>query len=388
MKNITVLGATGSIGLSTLDIIARHPEEFRVTALTAHKNIDALFELCKKHQPEYAVVTDENNTKVLRDKLKDQSLKIEVLTGNAGLEQVASLSQVDTVMGAIVGAAGLLPTLAAVKSGKCVLLANKEALVMAGSLFMQEVRKHHATLLPIDSEHNAVFQCLPPDFKMGECNSKINQIILTASGGAFRDLPLTELSKVTPAQAIQHPNWKMGPKITVDSATMMNKGLEVIEAHWLFGVPADQIKVVLHPQSVMHALVEYTDGSTLAHLGCPDMRVPIAHALAWPKRIHSGVNNLDLLTLGKLNFTAVDHERYPCFNLAYQALHAGGTAPAILNAANEIAVQAFLEGKIKFTDIAIIVDKILHKISPRPANSLEIVLQDNAAARECAEALV
>ncbi len=387
MKNIVILGATGSIGLSTLDIIARHRENFRVLALTAHKNIDRLYDLCALHRPEYAVVADEASAKLLQQRLQKINLTIEVLIGNAGLETVASLPQADIVMAAIVGAVGLLPTLAAAKAGKRVLLANKEALVMAGALFMKEVRDHNATLLPIDSEHNAIFQCLPTDFKMGERNAKIARILLTASGGAFRELPLTDLPNVTPAQAITHPNWNMGPKITVDCATMMNKGLEVIEAHWLFGLPADQIKVLLHPQSTVHSLVEYKDGSTLAHLGCSDMRVPIAHALAWPERIASGVNNLDLLTLGKLDFAVLDTERYPCLNLAYQALQTGGTAPTILNAANEIAVQAFLDGKMAFTDIAITVDKVLNKLPSRPATNLDIILQDNAAARECAQLL-
>lgn len=387
MKSITVLGSTGSIGVSTLDVIARHPDRFRVIALTAHKNIDLLFAQCVKHQPKYAVITDEKLAVDLSHRLKTVCPTTQVLSKMEGLEYVASLSEVDTVMASIVGAAGLLPTLAAVRAGKCILLANKEVLVMTGQMFMNEVKSSKAVLLPIDSEHNAIFQCLATNFN-SDLSLGVKKIIITASGGAFRDIPLEQLPYVKPEQACTHPNWNMGPKITVDCATMMNKGFEVIEAHWLFGVPLTQIEAVLHPQSIIHSLVEYLDGSMLAQLGNPDMRIPIAYALGWPERISNGVKGLDLLSIGQLNFAPMDLQRYPCFDLAYQAIKTGGTASAILNAANEIAVEAFLAKKIAFTDIAKINEQILSKIPSRSGLSLDLVLEDDREAREAARQIV
>lgn len=384
MKNISVLGSTGSIGVSTLDVIARNPDRFKVIALTAQKNIDLLFQQCTQFHPQYAVLQSEIAAAELRTRLQSTFHDVEVLSGDEALEQVAGLSDVNIVMAAIVGAAGLLPTLAAVRAGKRVLLANKEALVMAGSLFIEEVQRHGAELLPIDSEHNAIFQCLPHDFEIGKKYSGIKKITLTASGGAFRDFPLSQLNDVTPAQACTHPNWNMGRKITVDCATMMNKGLEVIEAHWLFGSATEQIQVVLHPQSTVHSLVEYIDGSMLAQLGNPDMKTPIAHALAWPKRIQSGVESLDLLALSRLDFLPLDLIRFPCLNLAYQTLAAGGTASTILNAANEVAVQAFLDGLIRFTDIANICAKVLDEIASVPAANIEAILVADKTARQAA----
>lgn len=384
MKNISILGSTGSIGVSTLDVIARNPDRFKVMALTAQKNVDLLFQQCVQFHPRYAVLQSEVAAKELRTRLQSVFSDIEVLAGDAAVEQIAGLQEGNIVMAAIVGAAGLLPTLAAVRAGKRVLLANKEALVMAGNLFIEEVQRHQAELLPIDSEHNAIFQCLPHDFQMGKNYSGIKKIILTASGGAFRNLPLAQLSNVTPAQACTHPNWNMGRKVTVDSATMMNKALEVIEAHWLFGLPAEQIQVVLHPQSTVHSLVEYVDGSMLAQLGNPDMRIPIAHALAWPERMHSGVKSLNLLTLSRLDFLPLDPIRFPCLNLAYQAFVAGGTASTILNAANEVAVQAFLDGQIRFTDIANICSRVMDKITPVAATNLDVILSADKTARQAA----
>lgn len=387
MKHITILGSTGSIGVSTLDVIARHPDRFKVVALSAQQNLELLFQQCVTHHPQYAVLQHSQAADELRARLKPIFPDIEMLSGDIALETIASLETVDTVMAAIVGAAGLLPTLAAVRASKRVLLANKEALVMAGSLFMEEVRRHKAVLLPIDSEHNAIFQCFPAQFKVGENTPPcIRKIILTASGGAFRTLPLTELSKVTPEQACAHPNWNMGRKITVDCATMMNKGLEVIEAYWLFGLPVEQINVVLHPQSTVHSLVEYIDGSMLAQLGNPDMRTPIAHALAWPERVTSGVASLDLITQSRLDFLPVETHRYPCLDLAYQALKIGGTASTILNAANEVAVQAFLENKITFTQIAEICAETLNKLSYQRADDLDVILQADQMARSYAKA--
>ncbi len=385
---ITVLGATGSIGLSTLDVIARHAEQYNVVALTAHRDVDGMLHLCRKHQPRYAVMADADAAERLERALRDEALAITVLSGNQGLIQVAGLAEVDYVMAAIVGAAGLAPTLEAARRGKRVLLANKEALVMSGALFMDEVRHNGALLLPIDSEHNAIFQCMPAGFTAGEVPAGVRRILLTASGGPFRATPLEQLASVTPAQACAHPNWDMGRKISVDSATMMNKGLEVIEACWLFGLPVEQIQVVLHPQSVIHSLVDYADGSVLAQLGNPDMRTPIAHALAWPARIDSGVQPLDLFAIGRLDFAAPDPQRFPCLELAYQAWRHGGTAPAILNAANEVAVQAFLDGQLRFDRIAAVIEATLAECSIVAADDLQHIFDADVYARERATAQV
>lgn len=388
MKGIVVLGATGSIGVSTLDVINQHPEHFKVIALSAHSNHQLLFKQCVQFQPQYAVLEDPIAAAELRLNLASSQIKTDVLCDQSALIDIVQLPQVDMVMAAIMGAAGLMPTLAAVRAGKRILLANKETLVMAGDLFMAEARRHQATILPIDSEHNAVFQCFPANFKLGQQPAGVNKIILTASGGAFRDLPLEQLSQVTPQQACTHPNWQMGKKITVDSATMMNKGLEVIEAYYLFGLPVDKIEVLLHPQSIVHSLVEYADGSMLAQLGNPDMRTPIAYALAWPERIHSGVSTLDLINLGRLDFSLLDPKRYPCLDLAYQAIKAGGTAPTILNAANEIAVEAFLKGKIRFTEIYQIVAEMFQRLPTQSVTDIaEIVSVDNKA-RQFASVLI
>ncbi len=385
MKGITILGSTGSIGVSTLDVIARHPDRYRVVALTAHRDAERMLDQCQRFRPTVAVMADEEAGRRLAKGLADRGITTEVLCGLRGLEIAAAMREADFVMAAIVGAAGLLPTLAAVRAGKRVLLANKEVLVMAGRLFMQEVQTHGAQVLPIDSEHNAVFQCLPPDGARDLDLSGVTRILLTASGGPFRNIPLEALTEVTPAQACAHPNWDMGRKISVDSATMMNKGLEVIEAHWLFHAPAEKIQVVLHPQSVIHSMVEYADGSVLAQLGNPDMRTPIAHALAWPERIESGVGSLDLFKVARLDFEAPDLVRFPCLRLAFEAIGAGGTAPAILNAANEVAVAAFLDERLPFTAIAEVVEETLQRLPATEADSLERLLQIDREARDVAE---
>lgn len=388
MKSLTILGATGSIGVSTLDVINQHPTRFNVIALTAHYNIDLLFQQCLRFKPIYAVVGSENLCENLQQRLRAESVKTQVLFGRDALAFVASLDEVDTVMAAIVGAAGLLPTLAAIKAKKQILLANKEALVMAGSLFIEEARRVQTTLVPVDSEHNAIFQCLHGQVAPGSACKNLAKIILTASGGALRHKPLEQLSATTPAQACQHPNWRMGRKISVDSATLMNKGFEVIEAYFLFGLTLEQIEVVLHPQSIVHSFVEYLDGSLLAQLGSPDMRISISYALAFPERITNSVTSLDLLKVARLDFLAIDEKRYPCLNLAYQALRIGGTATTILNAANEIAVQAFLDGKIYFTDIAKLNQDVLEKIHSRPVTNLGIILEDDNLAREIAKEMI
>lgn len=380
MTGVTILGATGSIGVSTLDVLARHPERYQVVALAARSSVDTLYQQCLAHRPRYAVLAEPDAAEQLRARLKNEAPGIEVLTGQAGLETIAALPETDIVMAAIVGAAGLLPTLAAVRAGKRVLLANKEALVMAGKLFMDEVRVHGATLLPIDSEHNAVFQCLPRDFHFDMQHCGVRRIVLTASGGPFRATPLEQLPYVTPAQACAHPNWVMGRKISVDSATMMNKGLEVIEACWLFNTTPERIEVVLHPQSIVHSLVEYEDRSLLAELGSPDMRTPIAHALAWPERIASGAPALNLSSL-HFDFERVDPARFPCLPLAYQALARGGTASVTLNAANEIAVAAFLDGRLAFTGIPHVIERTLADRPLREPASLAAILEEDAAAR-------
>ncbi len=379
---ITILGATGSIGASTLDVVARHPERFQVIALTAHTDVDTLAAQCGKFRPRYAVLADVSAAARLEERLRNTAPDVRVLAGGDALIEVAGLPEVDYVMAAIVGAAGLLPSLEAARRGKHVLLANKEALVMSGALFMQAVRDNHAVLLPIDSEHNAVLQCMPGGYVPGSIPPGVRNITLTASGGPFRETPATMLASVTPEQACAHPNWDMGRKISVDSATMMNKGLEVIEAGWLFSLPVADIHVVLHPQSILHSMVEYTDGSVLAQLGNPDMRIPISHALGWPDRIESGAAPLDIVATGRLQFEAPDLERFPCLALAFDAWRAGGTAPAILNAANEVAVQAFLERRLAFTDIARVIDRTLSACDSGDAHSLEAVLAADALARE------
>ena len=386
--SLTVLGSTGSIGKSTLDVVARHPDRYRVFALTANQQDQLLFEQCLQFQPRYAVLLDQAAAERLRVNLRTASSPTEVLCGVTALEEVSAATEVDAVMAAIVGAAGLRPTLAAACAGKKILLANKETLVMAGAVFMEAVRASGSTLLPIDSEHNAIFQSMPHNYTGNLAASGISNILLTASGGPFRNTPLAELHSVTPEQACAHPNWSMGRKISVDSATMMNKGLEVIEAHWLFNAPADNIQVVVHPQSVIHSLVQYIDGSVLAQLGNPDMRTPIAYGLAWPERIAAGVAPLDLFKIAQLNFVAPDFERFPCLALAYQALRAGGTAPAILNAANEVAVAAFLEHRISFLSIPRLIEAVLSKLPARPVTALEDVLTADDEARMMARELM
>lgn len=382
---VTVLGATGSIGLSTLDVLARHAERYEVFALTAFSRVDELAVLCRRHRPRLAVVADARAAASLQQRLRDAGLNTEVLYGEQALCEVASAAEVDVVMAAIVGAAGLRPTLAAVQAGKRVLLANKEALVMSGALFMQAVRRHAATLLPIDSEHNAIFQCLPE--RTGSLEQLgVRRILLTASGGPFREFTLEQMASVTPAQACAHPNWSMGQKISVDSASMMNKGLELIEACWLFDVPPARVEVVVHPQSVIHSMVDYLDGSVLAQLGNPDMRTPIAHALAWPERIDAGVSALDLFRIARLDFQAPDEQRFPCLRLARQAAEQGGTAPALLNAANEVAVAAFLAGRIGFTAIAALIEEVLQREPVAAADDLQQVFAADARARELAGA--
>lgn len=382
---VTVLGATGSIGTSTLDVIARHPQQFCVHALSANRQWERLFDQCRQFQPRYAVLLDAAAAEQLEAKLKQYGVATEVLQGLAALEQVASAPEVDSVMAAIVGAAGLKPALAAAQAGKRVLLANKEALVMSGQIFMQAVHAHGATLLPIDSEHNAIFQSLPRDGNGDLRAMGVRRILLTASGGPFRSVPIENLAQVTPEQACAHPNWVMGRKISVDSATMMNKGLEVIEAHWLFNAPADQIQVVIHPQSVIHSMVEYIDGSVIAQLGNPDMRTPIAYALGFPERIESGVSPLNLFQVARLDFEAPDARRFPCIELAYAALRAGGTAPAVLNAANEMAVAAFLERQLPYQAIARVIEQTLAGIPLGAVETLEQVLAADAAARQLAQ---
>lgn len=392
MQAVTILGSTGSIGVSTLDVLARHPERYRVFALTADRQWQLLATQCLQHRPNYAVVGNATAARELSLALRDQGCTTEVLVGTDALAQVAAHADTDTVMAAIVGAAGLLPTLAAVKAGKKVLLANKEALVMAGGLFTRAVAEHGAVLLPIDSEHNAIFQCLPnhrADYLSdGLGSSGVRKILLTASGGPFRNTPLNELAAVTPEQACAHPNWRMGQKISVDSATMLNKGLELIEACWLFNTSPAQIEVVIHPQSVIHSMVEYVDGSVLAQLGNPDMRTPIAHALAWPERIVSGVASLDMIALGRLDFSAPDYDRFPCLLLAQQAAAAGGTAPAILNAANEVAVAAFLQRSLGFDRIHQVIDTVLQRLPLTEPDTLGAVQTADSQARALAHDII
>ena len=378
-RSLTILGATGSVGRSTLDVVARHPGDFRVHALTAHTSAEELIELCLRHKPSLAVLSGTTEDSALRRRLRELGCATELLFGAAAL--VSAVEDCDMVMAAIVGAAGLAPTISAARAGKQVLLANKEALVMAGPLFMREARTSGAVLLPIDSEHNAVFQCLPSDATGRPFTSNVRRILLTASGGPFRMARLERLETVTPDEACAHPNWKMGRKISVDSATMMNKGLEVIEAHWLFDLDPAQIEVVIHPESIIHSMVEYVDGSVIAQLSNPDMRVPIAHALAFPRRMASGATPLDLAMIGRLTFHPPDLGRFPCLALAYSALEAGGTAPAILNAANEVAVDAFLRNRLGFTGIARVIEEVLARQEAGPAHFIEEVLDADRQAR-------
>ncbi|VVO97425.1 1-deoxy-D-xylulose-5-phosphate reductoisomerase [Pseudomonas silesiensis] len=380
-QQITVLGATGSIGLSTLDVIARHPERYQVFALSGYTRLSELRALCVRHAPRFAVVPEASAARGLQDDLHAAGLSTRVLVGEEGLCQVAADPEVDAVMAAIVGAAGLRPTLAAVEAGKKILLANKEALVMSGALFMQAVRKSGSVLLPIDSEHNAIFQCMPGDFARGLGAVGVRRILLTASGGPFRQTPMAELVHVTPDQACAHPNWSMGRKISVDSASMMNKGLELIEACWLFDAKPSQVEVVIHPQSVIHSLVDYIDGSVLAQLGNPDMRTPIANALAWPERIDSGVPPLDLFAIARLDFQAPDEDRFPCLRLARQAAEAGNSAPAMLNAANEVAVAAFLDGRVRYPEIASIIEEVLNLEPVVAVDDLDAVFTADTKAR-------
>ena len=397
MQSITLLGATGSIGVSTLDVVARHPDRYRIHALTAHCRVEELAAQCLQFQPDVAVVGAADAAQRLSRLLRKHGCRTEVMHGPAALCAVASDDNCDTVMAAIVGAAGLAPTMAAAAAGKKILLANKEALVMSGQLLLDEVQKSGAVLLPIDSEHNAIFQCLPQPYRR-QCDKPntldaldrhgIEKILLTASGGPFLTRNVASLDAVTPEEAVAHPNWVMGRKISVDSATMMNKGLEVIEAHWLFGAPIDRIDVVIHPQSVIHSMVSYIDGSVLAQLGNPDMRTPIAHALAWPQRIASGVAALDLTRLANLAFHRPDLDRFPCLKLAYDAIRSGGSAPAILNAANEIAVQAFLDRRIGFRQIDGLIDQVMQSADAVAAGSIAALMEVDQRTRQLAESLI
>ncbi len=386
MKGLCILGSTGSIGVSTLDVVARHPDRYRVVAITANSNLDRAFEQTQTFKPEFVVMTGDTEATALRSRLTEAgNSQTQVLSGIDALAEVATLPQVDAVMAAIVGAAGLMPTLAAARAGKTVLLANKEALVMSGDLFMAAVRQSGASLLPIDSEHNAIFQCMPPAYQAGQPAPEVRRILLTASGGPFLRKSLSELTDVTPEQAIAHPNWVMGRKISVDSATMMNKGLEVIEACLLFQAPTERVQVVVHPQSVIHSMVDYVDGTVLAQMGNPDMRIPIAHALAWPDRFESGAEPLDLFQVKRLDFEPPDFARFRCLHLAYEAARLGGTAPAVLNAANEIAVAAFLARQLPFTAIPAVIEHCLETIPHQAAETLEAVLEADQRARTLAE---
>ena len=387
MIGVAVLGSTGSIGQSTLDVLSRHPDQFRVTALAAGRNVDKLEAQCLHWKPDYAALGDADAASQLAERLRAAGLHTQVSGGPAAIEALATLPQVHYVMAAIVGAAGLASTLAAARAGKRLLLANKEALVMSGHLLLDAVRNGGATLIPIDSEHNAIFQCLPQGSEVGRAPAGVRRLLLTASGGPFRDFA-GDLSTVTPEQACAHPNWVMGRKISVDSATLMNKGLELAEACLLFGLPPSQVDVVIHPQSVIHSMVEYLDGSVLAQLGSPDMRTPIAHALAWPQRFEAGVHWLDFIKLGRLDFRSPDLQRFPCLRLAGEAIAAGGTSTALLNAANEVAVEAFLDRRLNFLDIAVVSESVLANVAAVPADTLGAVLSADEAARVAARECV
>jgi len=385
---ISVLGSTGSIGISTLDVIAQHPERYRAVGLAANTDVEGLFQQCERFQPTVVAMADQASAAELAKRLASIGSSIEVLAGEAGVIAIAELTNAEMVMAAIVGAAGLTPTLAAVRKGKRILLANKESLVVAGDLFMREAKAHKASVLPIDSEHNAVFQCMPQDFEQGLAAKGVKRILLTASGGPFRTWTNDQLQSVTPEQACAHPNWSMGRKISVDSATMMNKGLEVIEARWLFDATPTQIKVVVHPQSVVHSMVQYVDGSVLAQLGNPDMRTPIAHAMAWPERHGSGVASLDLFEVARLDFEEPDTQRFPCLRLAFDAVAAAGVAPAVLNAANEVAVDAFLSKQLAFVRIPEIIETVLSQNLEGDLDSVEGLMAIDQAARAATEQLI
>ena len=385
MKGIAILGSTGSIGVSTLDVLRRHPDRYRVVALSANTDVQGMLAQCREFRPQLAAMAEAAGARALGEALKAEGLPTEVMAGPAGLQAVATHPDSTDLMAAIVGAAGVLPTLAAVRLGRRILLANKEALVVSGALFMSAAHASGARILPIDSEHNAVFQCLPADISAGLGGVGVERILLTASGGPFRGRSRAELLEVTPEQACAHPNWSMGRKISVDSATLMNKGLELIEARWLFDARPDQIRVVVHPQSVIHSMVQYVDGTVLAQMGNPDMRTPIAHALAWPERHSSGVAALDLFEIARLDFEPPDTVCFPCLRLAFEAITAGGTAPAVLNAANEVAVARFLESRLPFTGIPEVVERTLAAFPHGPADELEVLLDADAAARTLAE---
>lgn len=371
-KKITILGATGSIGTQTLDILSQHPDKYQLVAFSANTQVEKSFEIIKQFKPQLVVMVDEKSAQTLQDKVAAIGVNTEVLAGKSSLETIASLPEVDTVMAAIVGAAGLPPVLSAAKHGKDILLANKEALVMTGTLLMDIAKQGRATILPVDSEHNALFQCMPAEYKTGSRPEFVKKILLTASGGPFLDTDMSTFESITPAQAVKHPNWSMGAKISIDSATMMNKALEVIEAHFLFDMPVDDIDVVIHPQSIIHSMVYYEDGSYLAQLGSPDMRIPISACLSWPERITNNAAGLDFAQLGTLNFVVPDYNRFPCLKLGFEALKAGGSSMCVLNAANEEAVTAFMQGKIKFTQIA---DTVQHALDKMPAQNMENVEQ-------------
>ena len=387
MKQVAVLGATGSIGASALDVIARHPERFRASVLSAHRHVDELVALCARFRPDLAIIADPALERSLREKLAAAGMSTRAASGSDALNEAAAGTLCDTVVAAIVGAAGLQSTFAAARAGKRLLLANKEAVVMAGALLMDALRSGGGSLIPIDSEHNAIFQCLPSErADLAACG--VRRILLTASGGPFRGKRREELASITPDQACAHPNWVMGRKISVDAATLMNKGLEVIEAHWLFGAAPEQIDVVVHPQSIVHSMVEYADGSVLAQLGNPDMRTALAHALAWPERIEAGVAPLDLKKIGQLQFDSPDRETFRCLDLAYRALAAGGTAPAVLNAANEIAVAAFLEGALPFLAIADVIEEVLSALPAEPQTTLDALIYADLTARREAQRIM
>lgn len=388
VKQITVLGSTGSIGVSTLDVVARHPDLFKIFALTANSNVERMAQQIKDFSPRYAVMSDPGAAAQLRERLSGSQCNTKILAGESALAEVAADSDVDYVMAAIVGAAGLLPTLAAVNAGKRILLANKEALVMCGALFMEAVQQSGAELLPIDSEHNAIFQCLPVQHRGGLEPIGVRRIVLTASGGPFRDKPFSEFSAITPQQACAHPNWSMGRKISVDSATMMNKGLELIEACWLFNTSHDKVDVLVHRQSVIHSMVEYLDGSVLAQMGNPDMRIPIAYGLSWPQRLDSGVASLDLTQIAQLDFEPLDNDKFPCLRLAAQAIATGGTVPVALNAANEVAVAAFLDERLSFTGIYQLVDAVLQQYQGQSASSVDLIMAEDMRARNLANSLL
>jgi 1-deoxy-D-xylulose-5-phosphate reductoisomerase len=385
MSNLTILGSTGSIGCNTLEVVRLHPDKYTVKALTASSNVNKLFAQCVEFKPEYAVILDQEKSRVLADKLTLHNVPTKVLSTPKDLVTVATLENIDMVMSAIVGSSGLLPTLEAVKAGKKVLLANKESLVAGGKIINEALKScPQAKLIPVDSEHSAIFQSLPPNYSVAE----INKIILTASGGPFREFTRAQLCDVTPEQAIKHPNWCMGQKISVDSSTLMNKGLEVIEAYWLFGTGLDKIEVVVHPQSIIHSMVEYTDSSIVAQLGTADMKTPIAYALAYPRRIASGSKRLDFMTASTLTFEKPDYERFPCLQLAFDALKAGGVAPAVLNAANEVAVSAFLDHRIKFYDINVIISQTMANFVHNDYTSVEEIIEIDQQARKFASSII